>query len=87
MHLVQFLATQPFQRSRFSHPCSSRERFITAQLKAEVYAATYEAAVTGGAVSERERAILQRLLDQLGMAAEEATLIEQSVLARSMTTQ
>ena len=52
------------------------------QRKAEVYSAAYEAGVEDGQITEKERAILQRLADQLAIGPEEASRLEEAVSAR-----
>ncbi|NNF25614.1 MAG: hypothetical protein HKN73_00135 [Gemmatimonadetes bacterium] len=48
--------------------------------KAEVYSAAYEAGVEDGLITKKERAILERLADQLGITAEQARRLEEAVL-------
>jgi hypothetical protein len=52
-----------------------------AQRKHEIYRAAIEDAMRDGVVSAKERALLLRLADNLGLSAEESTRIERDVLA------
>jgi hypothetical protein len=52
-----------------------------AQRKHEIYRAAIEDAMRDGSVSAKERALLLRLADNLGLSAEESTRIERDLLA------
>ena len=49
--------------------------------KLEVYRATLEGTLEDGAITERERAVLNRLREQLGISSDEAEVVEREMLA------
>jgi hypothetical protein len=49
--------------------------------KNEVYRATFEGTLEDGAITKRERAVLDRLREQLGISLDEAELIEREMLS------